>query len=116
VEIGGYRIPRGASILLSPFVTHRREDLWENPEGFDPDRFLPDHAQGRPRYAYFPFGGGPRTCIGMQFALTEAKLVLATLARRVRLDLLPGHPVVASPMVTLRPRYGIRMSIHARRS
>jgi cytochrome P450 len=78
-EIGGYRIPAGRTLILSPYVTHRRTDLWLNPEGFDPGRFAPekDGNGGRPRFAYFPFGAGPRLCIGNNFALMEATLIVA---------------------------------------
>jgi cytochrome P450 len=107
--IGGYRIPAGSSVYLSSYVTHRHPDFWENPEGFDPERFTAERSAGRPRYAYFPFGGGPRMCIGNNFALLEAQLLLATIARRYRLDLVPGHPVATHPMITLRTRYGMKM-------
>jgi cytochrome P450 len=106
-EIGGYRIPRGCFVLTSPYVTHRHPGLWENPEGFDPDRFDPARKQERHRFAYFPFGGGPHLCIGMGFAMMEAQLVLAAVAQRYRLELEPGHPLVPEPMVTLRPRHGV---------
>ncbi len=108
--IGGFRIPRGTYVLLSPWVTHRHPDVWENPEGFDPDRFLPEREQERPRFAWFPFGGGPRQCIGSQFALMELVLVLATLLQRVRLDLTPGQDIRPTAAITLRPRPGIRMT------
>ena len=110
-EIRGYRIPAGSSIFISSYLTHRHPDFWENPEGFDPERFTPERSAGRPRYAYFPFGGGPRQCIGNGFALQEAQLILATVAQRYRLDLVPGHRVAMLPLITLRPRYGMRMTI-----
>ena len=106
-EIGGYEIPPRSILFLSPYVVHRHPGLWENPEGFDPHRF----AQEPPRGAYFPFGGGPRMCIGNGFASMEAELVLATLAQRVRPELVPGHRVELEPSITLRPRYGMRMTI-----
>jgi cytochrome P450 len=115
-EIGGFAIAARAAIFLSPYVTHRHPDLWENPEGFDPDRFLPERSAGRPRYAYFPFGGGMRMCIGREFALVEAQLVLATLARRFRLELVPGHLPVPDPILTLRPRGPVPMTLHRRRA
>ena len=110
-EIGGCRVEPKTGIFLSPWVTHRHPEFWENPEGFDPDRMSPERARSRPRYAYFPFGGGPRMCIGSQFALNELQLVVATIAQRVTLDLVPGHPVVVDPIFTLRPRYGVKMTI-----
>ncbi|HET7786576.1 MAG TPA: cytochrome P450 [Myxococcales bacterium] len=106
-EIGGYRIPAGSILFVSPYVVHRHPALWDDPEGFDPQRF----AQEPPRGAYFPFGGGPRMCIGNGFASMESELLLATLAQRVRPDLVPGHRVELEPSITLRPRYGLRMTI-----
>ncbi len=113
-EVGGYRIAAGSGVFLSPYLTHRHPEFWDNPEGFDPERFLPERAAGRPAYAFFPFGGGPRVCIGAQLSLMEAQLLLATIGQRVRLDLVPGHPVIPNPIFTLRPRHGIAMTIHAR--
>lgn len=110
--IGGFFIPAKSVVAVSPYVTHRHPDVWENPERFDPDRFAPQHAAGRPRYAYFPFLGGPRQCIGSSFAMTEALLILATIAQRYRLRLLPDHPVVPEPLLTLRPRHGMPMTLH----
>ena len=111
-EIGGYYIPAGALILLSPYVIQRDPRYWDNPEGFDPERFTPECSQNRPRYTYFPFGGGPRQCIGNEFALMEATLVLATVAQKYRLQLVPGHPVEPYPIFTLRPRHGVLMTVH----
>ena len=116
-EIGGYRIPAGGIVLVSPYVTHRDPALWENPEGFDPERFAPEHTGGsgeRPRYAYFPFGGGPHLCIGAGFAMMEATIVLGTVAGSLHLDLVPGHPVTVEPLVTLRPSPGIRVTARPR--
>ena len=113
-QIDGYDIPADSSIMLSPYVTHRHTNFWDNPEGFDPERFNPERAKGRPYFAYFPFGGGPRLCIGNNFALMEAKLVLATVAQRYRLELVPGHPVEPEPLVTLRPKHGLLMTLHPR--
>jgi cytochrome P450 len=107
--VGDYRIPKGVSVYLSPFITHRHPDFWENPEGFDPERFTPERSAGRPRYAYFPFGGGPRMCIGNNFALMEAQLILATIAQRYRLDLAAGYRPVFQPLITLRVRDGMPM-------
>jgi cytochrome P450 len=113
-EIAGYEIPAGSFVFAVPWVTHRHPAVWENPEGFDPDRFLVDPTD-RPRFAYFPFGGGARQCIGNTFALMEAQLILAALLRRFRLDLVPGVRVVPEPMMTLRPR-GLRMKLTRRSS
>jgi len=110
-EIGGYRIPRGCVVMLSQYVTHRHPAFWEDPERFDPDRFSPERSENRPRFAYFPFGGGPRLCIGSYFALTEAQLILATVAQRYRLRLAEDHPVKPDALITLRPRYGIKVTL-----
>ena len=115
-EIGGFAIPAGSRVLVSPYVTQHDPALWDDPEGFDPERFSPEAQRraGRPRYAYFPFGGGPHLCIGAGFATMEATIVLATVARRLRLDLEPGRPVAIEPLVTLRPTPGIWMTARPR--
>lgn len=112
-EIDGYAIPANALIVMSPYVTHRHADLWPNPEGFDPERFLPGADTDRPRFAYLPFGGGPHLCIGNTFALVETQMILATVAQRYRLALLPGQDIAVSPLVTLRPKHGMRMMLSA---
>ncbi len=109
-ELGGYFVPKRNLLLLSPWVVHRHPDYWRDPEGFDPDRFAPEARATHHRFQYFPFGGGPRLCIGNNFALMEAQLVLATLAQRWHLELVPGRDVVAEPLVTLRPRGGLWMT------
>jgi cytochrome P450 len=110
--IGGYRLPAGATLMLSPWVVHRDARWWPQPQTFRPDRWLsgsPPH-----RYAYFPFGGGPRQCIGNDFAVTEATLVLATLLRDWRVEAALGTPPVRPlPLVTLRPRNGVWLTIRA---
>lgn len=111
-EIGGFRIPARSIVFVSPFIVHRDARIWENPEGFDPDRFAPERSSSIPRGAYFPFGAGPRQCIGANFALMEAQLVLATLWRSFRFDLVPGHPIEPEPSITLRARYGMPMTVH----
>jgi len=108
-EIDGYAIPPGASLFLSPYVTHRDPQTWPDPERFDPDRFLPEHAASRHRFAYFPFGAGPRLCIGNEFALMEAQLILAMVLQRFRLEPVPGRAVEEEVRVTLRPKYGVWM-------
>ena len=110
-RVGGYRIPAGSEILLLPYVTHRHPDLWEQPEAFDPERFLPERSATRPKFAYFPFGGGPRQCIGNNFALMEAQLIVAAVAQQYRLRLVPGHRVEPEPSLTLRPRDGLMMTL-----
>ncbi len=104
-------IPKDATVGISPYVLHRSAKHWENPEGFDPTRFDARGKEGRHKYAYMPFGGGPRTCIGNVFALTEATIVLAMIARRFRMDLFPGHTMELDALVTLRPKGGLRMQV-----
>jgi cytochrome P450 len=111
VDLDGYRIPSGAIVILSPFVTHRDARWYPEPLRFDPDRFTPEARSLRPRHAYFPFGGGPRVCIGEGFAWMEARLLLATLAQRVRFRLAPDQGVGLHPRVTLRPRGGLPMTV-----
>jgi cytochrome P450 len=101
-------------VLISSWVLHRHRSLWENPNRFDPDRFLPARGIGRPRFAYLPFGGGPRVCIGQMLAMNETILILATLAQRFRLRLLPGHDVAIQHRITIRPRGGLPMLISRR--
>lgn len=113
-QIGGYRIPPRSMIVLSPYLTHRHPALWQDPERFDPQRFAPEREASRPRYAYFPFGGGKRTCLGDKFAMLEAQLVVATVAQRYRLRSVPGHPVNAVAVGTLRPAHGMPMTLIAR--
>ena len=113
-EVRGVRMPAGTVVTLSPYVTHRNPDFWEAPERFDPERFSPGRSAGRPEYAYFPFGGGPRGCVGNQFAMLEAQLVLATVAQKFRLRVVPGQVVEPDPILTLRPRYGIRVVLERR--
>jgi len=115
-EVAGYPLPAGWLAFVVPFVMHRHPRYWENPDRFDPERFTPDQSAARPKFVYLPFGAGPRQCIGNQFAIIEGHLVLATLAQQYRLEMIAGPPVEPWPLVTLRPRYGIRMRVHSRRS
>ena len=110
-EILGHRIPAGAFVMLSPYVLHRHRDYWDHPDAFDPERFAPGRTDGRPRFAYFPFGGGPRQCIGQGMALVEAQLVLATVLGRCRLRPTSDKPVEAEAFATLRPRGGLPMNV-----
>jgi cytochrome P450 len=114
-EIAGQHIPKGAMVLITPWVVHRHRLLWDDPERFDPERFSPERSQGRPRFAYMPFGGGPRVCIGAALAMTEAVLILATLAQRYRPRLVAGQDIVLQHRVTMRPRDGIRMILAPRK-
>ncbi len=113
-EIGGFRIPAGRIIVVVPWITQRRADIWPNPEAFDPERFLPERAAERPRGAYIPFSLGPRQCIGMGFALTEAQLALMTTAQRFRLCVPPDTMVEPEPLLTLRPHGGLPMLVRNR--
>ncbi len=110
LELGGHRVPAGALVLASPFVSHRDPRFFPDPERFDPDRFAASASADRPRYAYYPFGGGSRVCIGEGFAAMEGTLVLASLARRFRLRPVPGQTLELEPLVTLRPRHGLRVT------
>ncbi len=101
-------------MLTSPWVVHRDARFWDDPERFDPDRFAPERAAARPRYAFTPFGGGPRRCIGEAFALAEIPIVLATLAQRFRLRPVPGRRIEARPLFTLRPHGGIWVTLERR--
>jgi len=105
--IAGFRVPAGALLLVSPWVVHRDSRVWDRPDEFDPTRFVPEQAAGRPRFAYFPFGGGPRICIGEELTLVEARLIVAMAVRRFRLRPAPGWQIAADPSVTLKPRHGV---------
>lgn len=112
--IGRFKIRKGGIMIVSPYVTHRRPDIWDNPEGFEPERFTPERVAERPRYAYFPFSGGPRQCIGNSFALMEAQLVLAAVGQKYRLHLIPGCTVEPDPIFTLRPNRPVMMTLQPR--
>ncbi len=111
--VSDVKLAKGTIVFVSPYVTHRSRARWPNPEGFDPQRFLEGRAEALPRFTYFPFGGGPRICIGNAFAVTEAVLVLATLLQRVKLELEPGHDCTPQPSITLRPKHGMPMRARA---
>jgi cytochrome P450 len=110
-EVCGVKIPKGAQVGVMPWLIQRHRTLWENPERFDPERFSPERSAGRHRFAYMPFGGGPRICIGMALAMTEAQLVLATLAQKFRLALVPGQDIKLQHRITMRPKDGIKMTL-----
>ena len=113
-EIAGHQIPAHSEILLLMYATQRDPGIWLDPDAYDPDRLLPERMEPIPRYSYFPFGGGPRQCIGNNFALMEAQLVIATVAQRFRLKLLNDADLEAEPSVTLRPRGGLQMTLERR--
>ncbi|MEU8266686.1 cytochrome P450 [Sphaerisporangium sp. NPDC049002] len=112
-EVGGYHVPAGSDVLISPYTLHRHPAFWDAPDTFDPERFDPDRPANRPRYAYIPFGAGPRFCVGNHLGMMEATFVIAMVARDLRLTKVPGHEVVAEPMLSLRVRGGLPMTVHS---
>jgi cytochrome P450 len=115
-RIGGVRIPPGASISVSMYVLHRNPNIWPDPERFDPERFAPEAVARRHRFAYLPFGGGPRVCIGNTFAIAEAQVIVAAIAQRYRLRLAPGRVVEPVGLLTLRPKSGVWVTLEPRKA
>jgi cytochrome P450 len=113
-QIGGVRVPPGALVTISPYVTHRNPNLWPEPERFNPERFSPSCVAQRHRFTYLPFGGGPRICIGSSFALAEAQVIVAAIAQRYRVRLAPGQTVKPIGLLTLRPKGGIWVTLESR--
>jgi cytochrome P450 len=111
-EIGGYHVPAGADVVICPYLMHRHPGFWTDPERFDPERFAPEASSARPSYSYIPFGAGPRFCVGNNLGMMEAVLVLATVARELRLVRQPGYRVRPEPMLSLRIKGGLPMTIH----
>ncbi|WP_244933523.1 cytochrome P450 [Neobacillus mesonae] len=115
VEIGDYRFKKGDTIMVSQYVMHHKHEYFPDPESFRPERFENNFLKTIPAYAYFPFGGGPRVCIGNHFAFMEAVLILATISQRFKINLALDHrPVIPFPSITLRPRGGLRMNLEER--
>ena len=114
LELGGYTVPKDAFMQISIYAMHHSNRYWQEPEAFRPERFAPEAEKLIPHYAYLPFGGGPRICIGNQFAMMEARLALITLVQHADLSLDPAHPPVAEQMFTLRPRGGVKMVVRKR--
>jgi cytochrome P450 len=112
--VGGYHIPARSMVLISPYVTHRHPDFWPEPEEFRPERFATGMDSVPHRFAYLPFGGGGRRCLGLTIAAAECQLIVATLAQRFRINLVPGHPVELQPIPTLAPRHGLRAILRPR--
>ncbi len=110
-DTGDYLIPAGSICLMSPYVMHRKPEYFPDPERFDPERWTPEAKDRRPKFSYFPFGGGPRICIGERFAWTEGILLLATIAQKWKMRLEPGQRVAHRAQITLRTRYGMRMQL-----
>ncbi|HYO91168.1 MAG TPA: cytochrome P450, partial [Pyrinomonadaceae bacterium] len=113
-EIGGYTIAPGSLVLLSQYVMHRDPRYYTDPQRFDPERWTPEAKEARPQFSYFPFGAGARRCIGESFAWMEGVLLIATLARRWRMRHVSSHPVELQPLITLRPKHGMLMTVHKR--
>lgn len=113
-EVSGHPVAPGVIVILPAWVVHRDRRWFEDPEAFRPERWADDLSRRLPRFAYFPFGGGPRQCIGNAFATMEAVLLLATIAQRFRLTMEPGQRVIPTPYVTLRPEPGLRMRLARR--
>lgn len=111
---GTYRVPSGSIILISQYVMHRHPKYWDDPERFCPERFDPDLKHERPRFTFFPFGGGHHQCIGQAFSIMVAKLIIANVTQRYQFELLPQHPIDVQAYISLRPKYGIKMSIAER--
>lgn len=113
-EVGGYKIAPGSLVLLSQYVMHRDARFYLEPERFDPERWRPEARESRPQFAYFPFGAGARRCIGESFAWMEGVLLIATLARSYRMRHVPTHTVELQPLITLRPKHGMLMTLESR--
>ncbi|MBA3472101.1 MAG: cytochrome P450, partial [Rubrobacter sp.] len=113
-EIGGYHVPAGTQLIMSQWVMHRDPRYYDEPGKFRPERWGDGSTEGLPKYAYFPFGGGPRLCIGQSFAKMEAVLLLATIAQQFRLRSAPGERISPQPSITLRPKNGMRMVLEKR--
>lgn len=113
-EVDGYTIPEDATIMLPQYAVHRSDRYWDDPETFDPERWRPDRASERPRFAYFPFGGGPRHCIGKHLAMLEARLIVATTASRYRLHYAEDEPLELLPTLTAHPQGGLTMELERR--
>ena len=113
-EIGGFRVPKNTQMFAFQWVTHRDPRFFERPNEFEPERWAADSIQNLPKYAYFPFGGGPRQCIGTYFSMMEVVLLLATIGQRFKFSLLEEHPVEVLPVLSLRPKNGIKVKLNER--
>ncbi len=113
-EVGGYTVPAGADIFISQYVVHRDPRLYREPERFIPERWESDETKDLPRFAYFPFGGGPRRCIGEAFAWMEGVIIIATIASKWKMRLVPHQKIVPDPLITIRPKYGMNMILETR--
>lgn len=113
-EISRYVVPKNSFVMVCQWVTHRHPGFWTNPDTFDPRRFLPGTDEGRPKFSYFPFGGGPRSCIGQHFAMMEGILILATILRRFRVELIPGQKIEPDTTFTLKPKPAVNVRLWPR--
>jgi cytochrome P450 len=114
--VGGHQMKKGTSVTISAYAMHHNPRYFADPERFDPDRFLPEREAALPRHVFEPFGGGPRICIGNHFALMEGQLLLATIAQRASLELASGQVVEPEPLITIRPKNGMPMTVRLRNS
>jgi cytochrome P450 len=112
-EVGGWHVPAGSDVMICPYTLHRHPGFWPSPERFDPERFGPGGAANRPRYAYIPFGAGPRFCVGNHLGMMEAIFVIAVVTRELRLATVPGYRVIPRPMLSLRVSGGLPMTVRA---
>lgn len=111
--LDGCHVPAGSWVTICPYLTHRHPGFWARPDAFDPEHFAPAAVAARPRYAFYPFGGGPRQCLGADFATLELSLILAMTVQRYRVHVVPGHPVEPRALVTLHPRHGVLVTLSA---
>jgi cytochrome P450 len=111
---GPYHVPAGEFVLVSPYITHRHPGLWDHVNDYDPSRFIDGRSDALPKFAYVPFGGGPRFCVGATFAMMEGTLLLAAISQRVRVKPLADPPMVPWAMITLRPKFGVRATVEWR--
>ncbi|MEL6777840.1 MAG: cytochrome P450 [Cyanobacteria bacterium J06597_16] len=113
-ELGGYALPKGSIVNLAFYYTLRHPEFWEQPQQFDPDRFLPEKSKSRPKYAYMPWGAGPHVCIGKNFAVMETLMILSAIAQRFQVHLVPNQTIEVDPRFTLRPKYGVKVTLRKR--
>lgn len=113
-EMSGYSIPKNSYVMVCQWVTHRDPKFWTDPNAFNPRRFLPGADEGRPKFSYFPFGGGPRSCIGQQFAMMEGILILAAILRRFRVEVVPGQTIEPDTTFTVKPKPGVNVRLWPR--
>lgn len=112
--VGGYRVPKGATVVVNSYLTHRHPDFWEDPERYDPDRLRPERVKSLPPYAYLPFGGGKRKCLGNKFAMNSSMLFIAAIGRKYLIRPVPGHPIEPFAFSTIRPRYNMPATLQVR--